>query len=84
MAYVALNLQLDGLLCEGEELQYDEPCQQQHHDDHRHHEAHPLSEADTHVETLGVVKHLVGEGVWRSANRCAHTAEVGTYGNGHG
>ena len=81
---MTLYLQLNGLLCEGEELQDDEPCQQQHHDDHRHHEAHPLSEAYSHVETLGVVEDLIGEGVWRCADWCAHTAEVGTYGDGHG
>ena len=79
--HLALNLQFDGLLREGEDGFQQPPAYKQQDDNQRRHEHHPLTEAQSHVQSLWVVEIFQGDGVRRCADGCSHTTEVGSQGN---
>ena len=74
--------EVNGLLCEGEELLEQHPADEEQDDGERHHESHPLAEAEVEVQTVGVVKIFKGDGVWRGSDGGSHTANVGCYRDG--
>ena len=83
MLHFSVDVQFDGLLGEGEHLQQDAPADEQQDDDEREHEHHPLAEAQSEVQSLGVVQVFQCNVVGRSANGGSHTAQVGSHGDGH-
>ena len=48
------------------------------------HEHHPLTKAQTHIQTFRIVQVFQGDGVWRCTDRGTHTTQVGSYRDTHG
>lgn len=84
LLHLTVDMQFDGLLSEGEHLQQQAPTDEQQDDDQREHKHHPLTEAQSEVQSLRVVEILQRDGVWRGADRRTHTAQVGSHRNRHG
>ena len=60
----------------------DKPCYDEQHEGKGYHYHHPLSEADSHIHSVGVVEKFECYGVWRSTDRSAHASYIGAYRNG--
>ena len=82
--HATVNLQLDSFLAEREELYQQAPADEQQDNYQWEHEHHPLSETETHVQSLRIVQVLQGNVVWRRTDRRTHTTKVGCYRDRHG
>ena len=69
-------------LFEREKAFKDKPCYDEQHEGKGYHYHHPLSEADSHIHSVGVVEKFECYGVWRSTDRSAHASYIGAYRNG--
>lgn len=82
---ICLGIRFSGILylefylvrCEREELKKKEPCEQEHHDNVRDHDKHPLAEANALVHCL--CKITEGNSVRRGSDRSTDTTEVRSY-----